>query len=441
MNENKKKKYGLWISLTALLVLAAAVMILWFPWRKKEVTLTLGIFAGSNWDVPVGDCYAVVDDVIARFEETHPGVAVRYTSGILKNDYSEWLSEQILQGKAPDVYMVLSDDFNLYSSLGAMKDLEPLIQRDAGFDRGEYYPAAFEFGQFQGKQYALPYESVPTLMFVNKTLLQQEKIPVPMEDWTWDQFYEICRKVTRDTDGNGVIDQFGVYDYSWKYAVYSNGAVLFDESGNTSYFGDDKVEEAVRFVRDLNSLNDGYLVTSKEFDMGRVAFRPFSFSEYRTYKPYPWRIKKYSDFEWDCIKLPAGPQGENVSELSTLLMGINGKTKEEALSWELLKMFCYDKTTQRMLFSDAEGVSVLRDVTESSEVMDMLNQDTPGSSSLNLGLLSEVMDSAVVTPKFRKYEAAMSLAGNGISEIISGQKTLDNGLLVLQREMNNYLRN
>ena len=440
MNENKKK-YGLWISLGALLILAAVAVTLWFPWRKKEVTLTLGIFAGSNWDVPIGNCYAVADDVIARFEADHPGVKVRYTSGILKNDYSEWLAEQVLQGKAPDVYMVLADDFNLYSSLGAMKDLEPLMRGDAEFERGEYYSAAFEFGQFQGKQYALPYESVPTLMFVNKTLLQKEGIPMPSGDWTWDQFYEICRKVTKDTDGNGVIDQFGTYDYTWKNAAYSNGAVLFNEDGTTSYFGDSKMEEAVKFVKDLNSLNDGYLVTSKAFDMGRVAFQPFSFSEYRTYKPYPWRIKKYSDFEWDCIKLPAGPQGENVSELSTLLMGINGKTKEEKLAWELLKMFCYDKETQRKLFTDAEGVSVLREVTESSEVMEMLNRDTPGSSYLNMGLLSEVMDSAVVTPKFRKYEGAMSLAGTGISEIINGQRTLDNGLLVLQREINNYIRN
>ncbi|ETJ29242.1 Sugar-binding periplasmic protein, partial [human gut metagenome] len=41
--------------------------------------------------------------------------------------------------------------------------------------------------------------------------------------------------------GNGVIDQFGVYDYKWKDAVYSNGAVLFNDEGTKSYFGDKKV--------------------------------------------------------------------------------------------------------------------------------------------------------------------------------------------------------
>ena len=28
--------------------------------------------------------------------------------------------------------------------------------------------------------------------------------------------------------------------------------------------------------------------------------------EYKTYKPYPWRIKKFAGSEWDCVRLPAG---------------------------------------------------------------------------------------------------------------------------------------
>lgn len=439
-SKSLKQRYGI---LAGLLLTTAVLVFLMVlkPWKKQETTLTLGIFAGSNWNVPAGNGYAIVDDVIQRFEEQHPGVRVTYTSGILKRDYSEWLSEQILLGKAPDVYLILSDDFHLLSSVGALKDLKVLEEGDKTFDSSRYYPAAYEFGKAQGEQYALPFESVPTLMFVNKTLLEKEGIPVPDHDWTWNEFYTICKQVTKDTDGNGVVDQFGCYDYNWKNAVYSNNATLFDEDGKTSRFGDQKVEMAIRFVKGLNALNDGYAVTSKEFDMGRVAFRPFAFSEYRTYKPYPWSIKKYSDFEWDCIKLPAGYEGDNVSELDTLLMGMNARTKEEGLAWELLKMFCYDDQTQIKLFSDSQGVSVLKDVTESAEVVKLLNLDSPGGSELDMTLLSQVMESAIVAPKFRKYEEAMALAENEIGQILSGQKTLDNGLLVLQRDINNYLRN
>ena len=65
-----------------------------------------------------------------------------------------------------------------------------------------------------------------------------------------------------------------------------------------------------------------------DFDSGNIAFRPMTFSEFRTYKPYPWKINKYFDFKWDCIRLPSGPDGENKTQVDNLLMGISNQTKQ-----------------------------------------------------------------------------------------------------------------
>ena len=46
---------------------------------------------------------------------------------------------------------------------------------------------------------------------------------MPGNHWTWNDFYTICQKVTKDTDGDGRLDQFGVYDYKWNDATLSNG--------------------------------------------------------------------------------------------------------------------------------------------------------------------------------------------------------------------------
>ena len=35
--------------------------------------------------------------------------------------------------------------------------------------------------------------------------------------------YEICRKITKDVNGDGLLDQFGTYNYSWRNAVYTSG--------------------------------------------------------------------------------------------------------------------------------------------------------------------------------------------------------------------------
>lgn len=166
------------------------------------------------------------------------------------------------------------------------------------------------------------------MMFINKTLLQKEHIRIPDNDWTWDEFYSLCEQLTRDTDGDGIVDQFGVYDYGWEEALVANGCSLFSEDGQHCLLNQSAQESAVQFARKIYQLNAGTDLSEKTFDEGRVAFRPMLFSEYRSYEPYPWRIKRSSNFEWDCIAMPSGTSvgGGNYSRLSTLMLGISQRT-------------------------------------------------------------------------------------------------------------------
>ena len=89
---------GLTKRLTAAILLAAVCLTANVYSRTRSVELRLGFMAGSYWDAPNGNCYAVIDAAIERFEREHPNVRVTYTSGILKRDYSEWLIDQYLLG-------------------------------------------------------------------------------------------------------------------------------------------------------------------------------------------------------------------------------------------------------------------------------------------------------------------------------------------------------
>ena len=439
--KNKQLALGIVIFITTSLLLLIGTTTISQNQKDDKVTvLHFGMFAGSYWDVPTGNCYQVIDDAIQRFEESHSNVKIEYVSGILKDDYSEWLAEQVLLGKEPDVFMIPAGEFDMLASVGVLKDLDDFIKKDSSFHEDAYYSAAYNYGSIRQKQYALPYETVPTLMFVNKTLLEKEGIAMPDTNWTWQDFLDICRQVTKDTNGDGVTDQFGYYDYGWKNAVISNGISLFDDNGENTFFGDEKVEATVRFVKELTDVNQGFTVTSKEFDEGKVAFRPLDFSEYKTYKPYPWRIKKYSNFEWDCVTMPAGPSGKNQSEVSTLLIGVGSRTNYEELAWEFIKTLCYEEETQKQIFKDSQGLPVIREVVQSSEFQELLQMDAPGTSKRNMSVIDQVMEEAVATPNFRQYSSVMSEADREISRILNGEVSMDNGLLKLQREMNSLLK-
>lgn len=434
-------KMAIWWKRLIIAGLLLSILAIFFVVAPKEekVVLTFGMFAGNQWDVPDDDCYKIIDETIEEFEKKYPNVEIQYDSGILKDDYSEYISQKALNGELPDVFMVLPEDFNTFSSVGLLKDLDFLIESDAGFDVKDFYEGSYDAGEFNGSQYALPYESVPTLMFVNKTLLEREGIQIPENQWTWEDFYDICQKVTKDTDGDGRIDQFGVYNYDWKDAVYSNGGRIFDQSGTECNITAESVENAILFTRRVRELSGYQNPTSNDFDTGKIAFRPMKFSEFRTYKPYPWKINKYFDFQWDCIRLPQGPDGKNETSMDHLLMGISSDTKHDQMAWEFLKMLTYNKDTQRKLFRYSQGVSPLKSVTNSEETERILREDMGEDTVVKVQLLNEVMGQAVETQKFRSYDTVLQFLDNEIDRLMEKDDNFDENILDIKGQADDML--
>lgn len=433
------QKKGLIGAVAVLLLLLIAGV--WHRQGMQTEVLEFGMFTGSNWNVANANSFVIIDEAIECFEAEHPGVKVHYYSGIPKEEYSEWLSRKILSGDEPDVFMVLGSDFDQFSSIGIMKNLQELIEQDKAFDTEKYFSSALSTGRYGNVQYALPYETVPTLMFVNQTLLSKEGIATPESDWTWEDMYDICSRVTKDLDGDGVLDQFGICNYDWLDAVYSNGGEIFQVNGRECYLADSSVVDAVKYVRQLNELNRGQKVVSDDFSSGDVAFMPLTFAEYRTYKTYPYKIKRYANFKWDCITMPAGEGGGNVSQVDTLLMGISANTRKEELAWEFLKLLTYDEDIQTQIFAYSQGASVLQAVTESEEMEKIVQSQMEENETVISGrLLGKVIEEGYTAPQFKRYEQALALSDSEVGEILENDKTIESSMKILQRTIQSYLQ-
>jgi len=435
----KTKKY---MAAAAALLAAIFICILaGTQMQDQETVLEFGMFTGSNWDVASANSYVIMDKAIEAFEKSHPGVKIHYYSGILKEDYSEWCARKLLEGDLPDVLMVLDTDFSRYCSLGALKNLDELIAGDSGFDESDFFSTALNIGKNSGHQYALPYEVVPTLLFVNKSLLAKENIEMPQQDWTWDDMYEICRKVTKDTNGDGILDQFGTYNYNWLNVVNTSGAEVFSENGGRVNFTSNEVYAALRFTKQIYDLNQGQKVTQEDYNNGKVAFMPLTFAEYRTYKTYPYKIKKYTSFQWDCTTFPAGESGGNTSEVDALLIGVSARTKHEKLAWEFLKQLTYEKEMQMDIFRYSQGVSVLKEVTASEEAAAIIQEDMDeGERVIDSKLLGSVIEDGMIAPHFKQYDQVINLADNEFTKMFEENKNIDSTTKIFQRTINSYLK-
>ncbi len=420
---------------------AAALMIVVgsLYYFNSQKVITLGFFTGSAWDVPDAYTYQLIDDAVEKFEADHPGIKVQFVSGIPKNDYSEYIASALIKGNAPDVFFVLPEDFSTLASADALMELDGYIDRDVEYDKSRYYDASFAFGNISGSQYGIPFESVPSMMFVNKTLLKNEGIDEIPRDWTWEDFYRICGKVTKDTDGNGIEDQFGVCNYTWQHAFVTNGVVPFDANGTRCSLISENAIEAVDFVKAISGLANGNVVTADDFDMGSVAFMLALLSDYRTYKPYPWSIKKYTNFELGCVPLPKGARGDNKSTMSTLLLCMNSRATNEALAWELIKTFCYDIEIQSEIYTYKQGASVLKTVTDSMTTMLSINQDLSEEGGMDIDLITYIMDRAEPDYNFREIASVKEIIDVGIDDIVKSGMNSKIGLQKIEKRVRRFL--
>lgn len=438
------KKRNICMAVLGAVLFFSALTVMWGRgglFGGKDEVITIGVFSDSYWEVQNGYSYQILEDAIALFEKENPGVEVEYVSGILKEDYPEWLSEQLILGKAPDIFMLFGENFSDLAEIGALKNLNRLMEKDEDFSEEIFYAPAFASGTYEERQYALPYECAPRLMFVNKTILDAEGISMPEEDWTWDDFYRICKAVTRDLNGDGTPDQFGVTGYTWADAFDSNGVTLFGERGSECCLTDGKVREAILFMEKLEGISDGYQVTGRDFDLGKVVFQPMLFSEYRAYKPYPLSIKKYSGFDWECISMPAGASGSNKSQLDTLMLAMNENTSHMQTAWEFMKLLSSDERIQEEIFDYSEGVSVLKEVTESNNTIKHLGGSSGENTGFNLKILSNAVSDAAVVPRFRNYEEAVAEVDKAVADIISGNANISTQQIIWERKINTFLKN
>ena len=412
-----------------VLVLVSGILSFALWSSSHEKVLRIGVYAGSSWDVPNSRENKVLDTLIKKFEKTHPHVKVVYESGIPKKNYADWLAEQVLKGEQPDLFMVPENDFSMLASAGALKSLDTLLTDD---ERAAFYPVAYEAGQYQGVSYALPVESNPIMMCVNKDLLEKEGISIPESGWTLADFYEICKKVTKDTNGDGVVDQYGITDYTWQQALIAYGGHLTDKSGIN--VDSAEMHQALAFMSKLDMLSQHYKVTSHDFDEGRVVFYPMSLAQYRTYKPYPYHVAKYSSFSWTCIPMPTANSQVMGTQVKTSLFAMSSNTKQEKLAWEFMLLLSQNEKSQQDLFEKSQGTSVLPSVVKSQQTRKILQADDFGLDSLTSERLDSMMERSIIDIGQEVDRQTLERLDYLIKEALGNQE-IDSALPSIQREI------
>ena len=200
--------------------------------------------------------------------------------------YEEAYTTALNSGDGPDIGYMYTSMFPTYIDAGAIEDMSSYVTDE---DKKEY--KYLSNGNMMDGQYGWPLVTgVPFVLYYNEDILNAlgEKAPE-----TWDDFARICQEATKDTDGDGKVDQYGfacgmntsdigamqILNAYYFGALWQNGGDIYNDDLKSVRFADEAGKEAVTWLKGLTSyMNEDFMslswsdAFSNVFGAGKAAF-------------------------------------------------------------------------------------------------------------------------------------------------------------------------
>jgi multiple sugar transport system substrate-binding protein len=206
-----------------------------------------------------------IEEAVANFNATHPCIRVNAQHTAVSG-YVEKLSTMLAGGNPPDVAYLGEGQAFQWAEAGEILDLEPYFASqpaDESLLETTYY--RFDEGE---KLMGTGLATGVMLLYYNKRLFDEAGIEYPPADpsdaWTWDEFLEVSKLLTRDRRGNSVasanfdpnnVDVYGVafpqWWGGWLPFVLSNGGNIANDEGTELLLNQPEAVEVFEAMQDM----------------------------------------------------------------------------------------------------------------------------------------------------------------------------------------------
>jgi multiple sugar transport system substrate-binding protein len=150
------------IALLALMLVATAVVVATAQGRTKVTTVTLSGWSGGT------DEDALLKQVVATFEKTHPSIKVNYS--VINGDYATAMTARFAAHNPPDVFYVDSSLASTWANEGVLQPLDGYI-KSSKYDTSKFFPSLLDTFKVNGQIYGFPKDWSPLAMEINTGML------------------------------------------------------------------------------------------------------------------------------------------------------------------------------------------------------------------------------------------------------------------------------
>lgn len=274
-----------------------------------------------------------LENAVAAFGEEH-GVEIT-VQGIAANDLSPNLVTAVTGGEGPDVAIL---DTSHIPQLAAGEVLKDITDLSADLE-DQFHEGAWQYSQYDGKQFGLPTDSANTALFYNVTMFEEAGLEVPT---TWDELVDAAVELTiPEEDQYGyMLGALGYGSFSfWPWLWQNGGEITGDDPGDV-LFNSPEGQEAFQFYADLALVHevappefrtvtsnwDEYIAPFVQERVAMMVIGPWGLGPIRDGNP---------DMDFAVAPLPQGKEAATILTGSSIAMAANAEDPD--LAWELIE--------------------------------------------------------------------------------------------------------
>jgi multiple sugar transport system substrate-binding protein len=311
---------------------------------------------------------------------------------------------------------------NIYS-LELQTDIMPLIQSKK-YDLSKLEPTAVEAmkGIAKGGMYGLPVNLSPAGLFYNKDLFDKFGVGYPKDNMTWDEVYDLAKKMTRSEGG---VQYLGYTTSSGHQALTNQfGLSFIDPISEKAVMNSDGwikvMQSIVRFYQ-----IPGYNLTSK--DLAVASMRDM----YAVEK----RVAMYTNFSgvtdpegmnWDVVTIPTYPDAPGIGvQPYPTYWHVTSNSKNKELAFDMIAWLTSEEF--QVPFTRKGNATILNDPA----IKQQFGQDTPTLKGKNVSALfpakrpSPSYFSPYHSLAYSKFPAAFTQIASGQKDVVTALREAD----------------
>jgi multiple sugar transport system substrate-binding protein len=361
--------------------------------------------------------------LVDAYEAKNPGASVKLIHIPGQSDYRTRLTTDFAAGSPADVILLNYRRYASFAARGLLEPLGPYLGQSAVISKADFYPEAIEPFRWKGQITCIPQNLSSLVVYYNKQMFDKAGLAYPRDDWTWELFLKIAKTLTKDVDGDGRTDQFGLGTEPSLFRVapfiWQNGGRLVDNQANPTRLTLDSpaAREAIQWFVNLqtvhhvapNAEEEAAEESESRFQNGRMAMFLNSRRGVPTYR-------QITGFDWDVAALPQNKLPASILHADAYCMPVTADNKDAI--WKFIE-YANSVEGQTIVASSGRTVPSLRVVAKSSAFLD------PNARPQNSKVFLDTISAIKGVPIMPTWVDIEELAGDELERAFYGNASVD----------------